>query len=172
MIFNVGFQSFEFLQAHEFKPMYFGSNQDALSWLKQIAKQDSDLISRLRDYLTRYSGDPENFRLTDQQMLERLAILLHSRRIVVIGREQRGSGGKPTPSTEAAAPAFPLSERSSRAPSASYQPPPETDSPIFDPNVDGDAQADALVAAAADGKPFCPEWMKRQAAVAAGNTNW
>jgi hypothetical protein len=157
MILHAGFQTFELQQAHELpKPLYFATQQDALNWLKQIAFRNPDLTSRFRDYLTRYVGDPESFRLTDYQAMERLAMLLHSRRIVVVVREQRAGGGKPTASAEAPAPAFPLSERR-RASSASQPPPADSDSPLFDPNLDAGAQADALVAAAADGQPFCPE---------------
>lgn len=156
MILRAGFQTLEFLDALELpKPVSFANYEDALNWLRQLAFQHPDLNSRFREYLTRYSDDPEIFRLTDFQAMERLALLLHSRRIVVIAREFRTGGG--TPSAAAApAPAFPLSERAPKTPSSTYQAP-VNDPPTFSPDVDGAAQANALVAAAADGKPFCPE---------------
>ena len=157
MFLNSGYQSFEFLQPHEVpKPMHFSSAQAALEWLKTIAFQDADLVNRLRDYLTLYSGDPESSRLTDYAAMERLALLLYSQRIIIVQREYRTGGGKPTAASESPAPAFPLAERSQRAPS-SNQPAQTQEGSVFDPNIDPNAQADALVAAAQDGKPFCPE---------------
>jgi hypothetical protein len=156
MVLRAGFQTFEFLQALELpKPLSFSTADDALKWLKGLAFQHPDLIPRFREYLTRFTEDPETFRLTEQQAMERLAVLLHSRRTVVIAREYRAAGGRPSASTEPA-PAFPLSERAPKAPAVTYQPP-VNDPPTFNSDIDAAAQANALVAAAADGKPFCPE---------------
>jgi hypothetical protein len=157
MILRAGFQTFELLQALELpKPLTFGSYEEALNWLKSLELSHPHLISGFREYVTRFSEEPESFRLTDHQTLERLAVLLHSRRIVVIAREYRSGSGQPSASAAPTAPAFPLSERSSRASTASYQPQ-QNDPATFDSNTDANAQAAALVAAAADGKPFCPE---------------
>lgn len=135
------------------RPVTFASYEDAVKWLKDVAFQHPDLNTRFREYLTRYSNDPENYRLTDHQALERLALLLYQRRIVVIVREFR-TGGSPKAS-ETNAPAFPLSERSAKPPSSSQQAP--ANDPATFGNIDAAAQADALIAAAKDGKPFCPE---------------
>jgi hypothetical protein len=156
MIVRAGFQTFEFQRALELpKPLTFSSYEEALNWLKQISSQYPDMTSRFRDYLTRYSDNPETHMLAGHEAMERLAQLLYLRRIVVIVR-QEATGGQPSAATPAAAPAFPLSERSQRATSGSVQPQ-TSDPPTFGPNADGSAQAAALVAAAADGKPFCPE---------------
>ena len=153
MILRVGFQTFEFQQGREIR---FGSMEDALNWLKHLGFPDSDLILRLREYVARYSGNLESSRLTDHQVLERMAVLLYSRRVVVIGREQRtASPPSQGASTAPTAPAFPLSERSGRASTAS-SPPLAGDSPTFDPGLAA-AQAAALAAAAAAGSPFCQE---------------
>jgi hypothetical protein len=152
MILRVGFQVFEFSEGRDLR---FGSTDDALSWLKRLGLPDSDLMTRMRELLRDHAGDPDSARLTDHQVLERLAGLLSSRRIIVIGREQRTSSGQPAEKAESSAPAFPLSERATAAPASA--PPPPTEPSTFDPNVDAAAQASALVAAAADGKPFCPE---------------
>ncbi len=156
MILRAGRQTFEFQRTLELpKPLSFAAYEDALNWLKQLMSQHSDMSSRLRDYLTRYSDDPETHTLTDHEAIERLAHLIHSRQIAVIVREQR-STGSPGESTQTAPPAFPLSERSPRAASVS-SPQPTNDPATFGPNTDGGTQAAALVAAAAGGKPFCPE---------------
>src|SRR5580658_10341030 len=97
MILRDGFQSFEFLQALELpRPLFFATPEDALKWLKNLTNQRPEMVSRFRDYVSRYSSDPETFRATDHQVLERMANLLHSRRILVISREERSASGPPT----------------------------------------------------------------------------
>lgn len=161
MIVHVGFQTFEFrlgpVDLEDQETLYFPSREDALKWLKRMGFLHSNLIVRLRSYVARYCDDPETFRVTQHYSLERLANLLYLRRIIVTYVEERAVAGSPTPVTAAPAPAFPLSERSQRDASTSSQPPPDTDAAMFDPDVDAAVQAAALVAAAADGKPFCPE---------------
>jgi len=153
MILRVGFQVFEFAEGRDLR---FGSNEDALSWLKHLGLPDADLMVRLRELLSRQSSDPDGSRLTDHQVLERLAAMLYSRKIVVIGREQRNSG-QPAQKPPSTTPAFPLSER---APAASTASPPPPDASTFGPNAAASAQAAALVAAAAAGTPFCAECTK------------
>jgi len=112
MMIHAGFQSFEFQQAFEMpKPLNFASEQDALKWLKNLWSLRPDLILQFREYLVRYSGDQEGSRLTDTQTIERLAVLLYSRRIVVIARETRSGSGQPRERPETLPPPFPLSER-------------------------------------------------------------
>lgn len=153
MILRAGFQTFEF---HEGREVRFGSPEDALNWLKRLGLPDPDLMLRLRELLARHATELESSRMTDDQVLERLASLLYVQRIAVIGREQRTSSGAPTPSTAPAAPAFPLSERSTAAQTVAA-PPPVNDPATFSQGLDASAQAAALMAAAADGKPFCLE---------------
>src|SRR3954469_23759208 len=107
MMIHAGFQSFEFQQAFEMpKPLNFATEQDALKWLKHLWSQHPDLISRFREYLSRYSGDQEGSRLTDNQTVERLAVLLYARRIVVIAREARSGSGQPRGGAEPLPPHF------------------------------------------------------------------
>jgi len=116
MIVRSGSQTFEFQEVLQLpKPLNFDSFEDALKWLKRLWSQDPNLISRFREYVARYSGELDPFRLTDDYTIERLALLLQSRRIVVLARETLAGGGAPAPKAETAAPAFPLSERKPRA---------------------------------------------------------
>jgi hypothetical protein len=158
MIIRAGFQSFEFQRSFELpKPLTFASHEEALVWLKRLGFQDPQTILRFREYLRHFSDDPESFRLTDHQAVERMAELLASGKVAVVVREQRG-GSAPATSQPAAVPvAFPLSERVSRAPSASFKPAPAADPPTFDSTLDSVVQAAALAAAADEGMAFCPE---------------
>jgi hypothetical protein len=157
MILRDGFQSFEFLQALELpRPLFFATPEDALKWLRKITSQRPEMLIRFREYVSRYLSEPEAFRVTDQQVLERMAGLLHSRRVVVISREDRAAGAAPT-AAQTAAPAFPLAERAPREAPVTTSPQQAVDPSTFSPDTDQNAQAAALVAAAADGKPFCPE---------------
>ena len=157
MILRDGFQSYEFMQALEMpRPLYFATPDDALKWLKNLVSQRPEMVFRLRDYIGRYSSEPESIRITDHVVMERMANLLHSRRVVVICREDRAASGTPA-SVQAPAPAFPLSERTTRETTATTAPPQQAEAPTFSPACDPNAQAAALVAAAQDGKPFCPE---------------
>src|SRR5262249_10885923 len=61
--------------------------------LRQLWVQDPDLIGRFREYLARYAEDEKVFRLTDHQTIERLAVLLRSRRVRVVARENRRGRG-------------------------------------------------------------------------------
>jgi len=116
MTIRNGFQTFDFQHALELpKPLTFANPQDALTWLKHLWSQHPHLISRFREYVARYTSDPESFRLSDYQTIERLAALLHSRKIVVVSRESRAGGGNPSPRRETLPPPFPLSERKKRA---------------------------------------------------------
>ncbi len=158
MTIRAGLQSFEFQRAFELpKPLTFASHDEALNWLKQLGFLHPGTILRFREYLTRFSDDPECFRLSDHEAVERMAGLLYSRKVLIVVREQGGASGASAPKVAAPPIAFPLSERTSRTSSASPKPAPADDPPTFDPRLDSAAQAAALVAAAAGGKPFCPE---------------
>ena len=118
-------ETFEFQEAVELpKPLTFTTVEAALTWLKHLWSQNSDSISQLRKYLARYSWDnPENYRLNDYKMLERLADLLYSRRIVVFRKNEPTAGGAPSPKPQEIAPAFPISERKRRlAPNTTWKP--------------------------------------------------
>jgi hypothetical protein len=117
MMIHVGFQIFYFQQAFEIpKPLAFATDEEALNWLNRLWSQHPELISRFREYLAHHSCETEIHRLTDYQTIERLARLLHSRKVVVVARETRSGGGKPRQASDTLAPPFPLSERKPRAP--------------------------------------------------------
>jgi uncharacterized membrane protein len=157
MILRTGYQTFEFNDARE---MRFGSADDALTWLRHLGYPDPDLMRQLRDVAAQFSEEPSD-RLTDEQILQRVAVLLHTRRITVMGREHRTPSGQPAEAAPAAAPAFPLSERTTRTASSSPPPPPPASDPsTFGPDSAASTQAAALVAAAAAGTPFCQECSK------------
>jgi hypothetical protein len=158
MIIRAGFQSYEFQRAFELqKPLPFASRDEALKWLKQLGSLHPQTITAIRDYLARFSDDPECFRLTDHEAIERMAALLYSRKVVIVVREQVAGAGGSTPKAAAIPVAFPLAERVSHAPSTPPKPAPADDPPTFDPKLDAVVQAAALVAAAAEGKAFCLE---------------
>jgi hypothetical protein len=157
MIFRTGFQIFEFQRAFELpKQLTFASREEALGWLKQQGFLHPGRMPGFREYLARFSDDPECSRLTDHQAIERMAALLYSSKVVIVVREQRGGGGEPVPKT-VASPAFPLSERAPRAATVSTKPEPVDDPPTYEPRLDAVVQAAALVAAADQGKALCPE---------------
>jgi hypothetical protein len=108
MMIHAGFQTYDFQQVVEIpKPLAFATNEEALNWLKGLWSQHPELISSFRDYLARYSWYPGVQRLTDYQTIERLAGLLHSRKVVVLARETRSGVVKPSPRSDT--PAFPVS---------------------------------------------------------------
>ena len=158
MIFRAGFQTFEIQRAFELpKPLTFESRDEALKWLKQIGSPYPEAILRFREYLARFSDDPEYFRMTDHQTLERLAELLYSRKVVIVVREERSHSGSPSSKTPSNPVAFPLSERTSRQSTVSSTPAPAEDPPTFDSRLDAVTQAAALVAAAHEERALCPE---------------
>lgn len=112
MIFRTGLQTFEFQRVFELpKPLTFASPDEALTWLKQQGFLHPGRISGFREYLARYSDDPECFRLTDHQAVERMAALLYSRKVVIVVRDQRGGSGESAPKTAATAAASPIRAR-------------------------------------------------------------
>lgn len=153
MILHTGHHSFEFQQARQLR---FGSPEDAVNFLKHLGYPDPDVTRQMRELVTQYSEDPADARLTDDQLLQRVAVLLHAGRITVIGREHRTVSAQPAAAAPAPAPAFPLSERAPRAASSSAPSQAVADPPTFGSN--SAAQAACLVAAAAAGAPFCQEY--------------
>jgi len=172
MTLRSGFQIFEFQRAFELpKPLNFASHDDAVKWLKQVGLLHPGSVQRLREYLARMSDDPEGFRLTDHDAIEKMAGMLYARRVLVVAREQRAGSDGSTAKSEPIPVAYPLSERITHAPSSSAKPVTVEDPPTFDHRNDPVVQAAALVAAANDAKPFCAECEKAKAAAAGGTSN-
>jgi hypothetical protein len=102
---HAGFQTFDFQQTFEIpKPLTFATHEEALNWLKGLSSRHPELTSRFREYLARHSADAEVHRLNDQQAIERLALLLHSRKVVVLAREMRSGAAKLKPPSDTVAP--------------------------------------------------------------------
>ena len=168
MNFRAGIQSIELLRPAELpKTIAFQSHEEALKWVKQIASLQPEATLRFREYLARFSDDSESFRLTDHQALERVAEVLYSRKMVIVVREERSHAGSPGSKTTGNPVAFPLSERAARqstassatrsSSTASSPTTPPDDPPTFDSRLDAVSQAAALVTAAKEEWPLCPE---------------
>ena len=158
MIFRDGFQSYDFQLFFELpKPLTFASQDDALKWLKQFISHHPDAVLRFREYTARLSDNLESFKSTDQDAIEGMAALLYARKLAVIVRREAGGATGATAQPAQTAPAFPLSEHRPREASVALKPAPVSDPPTFDAKIDPVLQAGALVAAAAEGRPFCPE---------------
>src|SRR5262249_38598666 len=94
----------------------------------------------------------------DDQVLELLALMLYSRRLVAIGREEGGTPSLPKKKDVPAAPPFPFSERGPRKPLVAFSRAREMPDPsTFAADAFMSDQAAALVNPAADGRPFCAE---------------
>jgi len=98
------------------------------------------------------------FRLSDDEVIDQVADLLASGRVHVhttpLPAARAGSGASGASATQTPIP-FPLTPQ----PKASSQErtPGPTDPSTFPLNLDGPAQTAALMSAAAQGVPFCPE---------------
>jgi hypothetical protein len=165
MRLHAGFQTYEFRfgmgsTLDDDDTLYFDTHEDALRWLKHLGWLHASALPQLRSYVARHFDDPETYRVTNHYSLERLANLLYLRRVVVNNFEERASAGAPEAANEALPPAFPLAERTKIDASTSSRPALVVEGATFDPNSDAAAQAATLVAAAADGKPFCAECTK------------
>jgi hypothetical protein len=94
-------------------------------------------------------------RMSDEEIIDRIAELLVSGRLHVHVQPAHPVSGGGSSASEPEAP-FPLSERQPRTQAVASSAP-VSDPPTFPSDLDGGAQAATLVAAAASGKPFCPE---------------
>jgi hypothetical protein len=156
----------------------FRSVDDARQFLRRIVRWPDDL-NKVRG-LAVVDGWIAANRLSDHQVLDRVAALLAQRRLVLARKVAGAISGKkdeakekerPRPSMSSGPALSPsmLIAREARARSplpAPSAPPVEADTPAIDQN----AQAAVLRQAAADGVPFCEECekLKREEAARAG----
>ena len=155
-IFNNGLQSFEFRRTREVR---FESSEHALRWLKQLAFPDSANVSRFRALVNQSGSDAQTFRLTDEQVFEALARMLHTQQVVVFAQASQSNHRQTAaPKPVATAPAFPLSERVRKTQEAAARTP-VVEPPDFDHEV-ASRQAAVLIQAAASGAAFCAECTK------------
>ncbi|HTP35453.1 MAG TPA: hypothetical protein VMJ75_24920 [Candidatus Acidoferrales bacterium] len=92
MIFHSGFR--------DSGTLTFAGREHAFDYLRTLWSRHPDRIQSFREYLARYSAHEKIFLLTDHEVIDRLAVLLHSRRFVVAAREKKrdesgGGGGTP-----------------------------------------------------------------------------
>ncbi len=124
----------------------------ASRWLWQF-KNDATKLNSMRGLIPQ-RGIMPGTKLSDQDVMDKLADLLATGNLHVHAPEEEESGGGGTQSVEEPAPPFPLSDRKPRTTSsASREPVP--DPPTLPENADLSQQAATLVAAAAEGAAFC-----------------
>lgn len=128
----------------------FLTQADARRWLL-VYKSSPSSMSDLREALQLFGGDSSVLRAMDQQVIDDLGWLMASGRVLVFPYKQdlpdQGQNFDPPPPPPAPPPVA-----KSRATVSSAPPPEETTLPR---NTDADAMAATLVAAAAEGVPFC-----------------
>jgi hypothetical protein len=133
----------------------FQTREAGLFWLTSLQRWRADLIAELRTVLA-YRSPIECFRLSDAELLQCVAQLLYTGRLLVVAELETSTRaqGSGKPAREPAA--FPLDQRTpARAVSSARRL--EEDPPTFSQNMDMLAQLAALVGAASRGVPFCPE---------------
>ena len=126
----------------------------ALQWLQQF-KEDTSKMLAMRTLILQEHSAWQIAGMSDEVVIDQIVEMLISDHAHVHAEpEQAVSSRGPGASEPAKVVPFPLSERKVREQPDSK---PVSDPPTFSSDLDGAAQADALTAAAADGKPFCPE---------------
>ena len=113
-------------------------------------------MTGIRTLLAQHS--PEQIhRMSDDEVIDAVADLLASGLLHVHTQPVRviSAAGSAVPEAPKLVP-FPLSERKPREQTIAYPEPTKEDPPTFSSDIDVAAQAATLVAAAAQGAPFCP----------------
>ena len=123
-------------------------------WLRQF-KGDAGGMFILRTLLSQEDRTLDRFRTSDDDILNHVAKLLASGRLHVHAQANRPSGGSAGASEPETSVPFPLGERRKWRPEPRQ--PEVTDPSTFSGELDNQAQSAALVSAAAQGVPFCPE---------------
>lgn len=125
----------------------------ARQWLHQ-SKADTEQMQTLRSLVMQHGSGCAVSGMSDEEVADHVAELVaagkvhfHAPTLPAYAPVSAGSQG-PAPA------AFPLSNRTSSAPTNSGAP---ADPSTFPSDLDGAAQANALAAAAAGGQPFCPQ---------------
>ena len=132
----------------------------ARQWLTQFTS-DATALAAMRRFLSDEGGFSSDAKMSDSDVIDRLAQLLGSGSFHVHAPPsylsfRAGGRANSSPSSPPREIPFPLAERQPRASSSSSSAPVQ-DPATFGPDTDADAQAATLTAAAAEGKPFCPE---------------
>jgi hypothetical protein len=125
-------------------------------WLRQF-KGDPAGMFAMRTFLWQGGTAWHLFGLSDDEVINQLAHLLTSGRIHVHTQARpaaRAGGGASSASKTQTSVPFPLTPQPKPTP---QEKPQAADPSTFPMNLDGPAQANALMSAAAQGVPFCPE---------------
>ena len=133
-------------------PGAMGADRISAEWLQQF-KQNPSKMAAMRSLLLDEHSAWQISSLSDDQVIEQVTGLISSAQLHIHAQPEdvvASTGATPEPPVVP----FPLSQR--RRPEPEADPAPVKDPPTFS-DIDGSAQAAALTAAAADGKPFCPE---------------
>ena len=123
-------------------------------WLQQFKGDPGGMFS-LRALLSQEDRKLDRFRMSDDDVLNQVAKLLASGRLHVHAQASRSGGGSAGASEPETSAPFPLGERRKWRPEPRQ--PEVTDPSTFSDGLDGQAQSAALLSAAAQGVPFCPE---------------
>jgi hypothetical protein len=126
----------------------------ARQWLQQLETGAHKTLA-MRALLWQESSGWPLSRMSDEEIIDQIAELLVSGRLHVHVQPARRVSAASSAVSEPVVP-FPLSERKPRPQAVAYSAP-VSDPPTFPSDLDGAAQASALVAAAASGQPFCPQ---------------
>jgi hypothetical protein len=137
------------------KPLNLRDKPLARQWLQQFRNDNSSMAS-LRGLLIENSDTWPIGGMKEEAVIDQIANELSCGTLQVCPETlHQGSSRSEASATPEPAP-FPLSERRLRASTVPANPP-MSEPPTFSSDVDLAAQAATLVAAAAEGKPFCPE---------------
>jgi len=153
-----GFEEIEILPWHECKDCHmhshFSSRLSALIFLQRFTCVDMAMAS-LRS-MVHEGGHELGSPIPNDEVLERVAARLAAGELHVIRKPPVFGTGATKPREEARpqAQAAPLPPPRSEAAGA---PAPPADEPVFNPDVDPGAMAQALTQAAQGGAPFCEE---------------
>jgi len=150
----------QFEKAPEGRALTFQDNVTTLQFLFAF-RNDTFALVRFRALLP--ASGRSGQRLTDEQLLRRIAKQLLSGELRVSRAKVETYGGRGTP-PDPAVPKFNVSERRKYEP----PPPPKKEDEFF-PDADLVAIAAVLKAAAESGTPFCEECARKAAAAGAGS---
>ncbi len=123
-------------------------------WLGRF-KDDASKMGDMRRLLYQERGGPAMFGMPDEKAIDQVVELLARGRLHIHAIPIETRGTSQASSTDNPPAPFPLSGRQPRAAVTSSAAP--FSPPTFSSDMDPSIQAATLVAAAASGKPFCPE---------------
>ena len=134
---------------------YLPNRLSAGQWLRRF-KPNAPQMSAIRSLLSQEWSNWNLSRLPDDAVIDQVSELLASRRLHIHrlpASKPVGSVGSPPPKADSTP--FPIADRKPKASSSPSRQPVDSDAPTFPANLNGAAQASALIAAAQSGAPTC-----------------